>query len=175
MVLIILVALQAAAPTHSTYKYLVLAGLSSCLAGDVFMMLRTKKVMAGMASFFVALLFYMGAFSSGLKSSLAFWPLTALAVYAFFFAGKLLPHLGRKKIPVSLYVAAMTIMAWFSAERYLQMKELHALSACSGAVLFLVSDSAWAVNHLVRKRRFGQILILSTYFAALWLIAVSIH
>jgi len=175
MVLIILVALQPAAPARSTYRYLILAGLLACLAGDVFMMLRTKKVMAGMASFFVALLFYIGAFSTGLKLSLAFWPFFVLAVYAFFFGRGLLPHLGRKKIPVILYVSAMIIMAWLSAGRYLQMKELHALSACSGAVLFLISDSAWAMNHFVRKRRLGQILILGTYFAAQWLIAVSIH
>jgi len=175
LVLIILIALQAPMPALSGYKYLILAGLLACLAGDVFMMLRTKKVMAGMASFFVALLFYIEAFSKGLKSSLAIWPILVLAVYAFFFAGRLLPHLGRKKVPVFLYIAAMTIMAWLSAERSIQLKELRALSACSGAVLFLISDSAWAMNHFVRKRKLGQILILSTYFVAQWLIAASIH
>jgi uncharacterized membrane protein YhhN len=76
---------------------------------------------------------------------------------------------------VILYVAAMTITAWLSAERYIQMKEFHSLSAYSGAVLFLISDSAWAVNYFVRKRRFTQLLILSTYFVAQWLIAVSVH
>jgi uncharacterized membrane protein YhhN len=175
MVLIILIALMAPTPALSSYKYLILAGLWACLAGDAFMMLRNKKVMAGMASYLVALLFYIGAFSRGLKFSLAFWPFLVLAAYAVFFAKGLLPHLGRKKIPVILYVAAMTIMAWLSAERYIQMKEFHSLSAYSGAVLFLISDSAWAVNYFVRKRRLAQVLILSTYFVAQWLIAVSVH
>jgi uncharacterized membrane protein YhhN len=175
MVLIILVALMAPTPALSFYKYLILAGLWACLAGDAFMMLRNKKVMAGMASYLVALLFYIWAFSRGFNFSLAFWPFLVLAAYAVFFTKGLLPHLGRKKIPVILYVAAMTIMAWLSAERYIQMKESHALSAYVGAVLFLISDSAWAANNFVRKRRFSQVLILSTYFAAQWLIAVSIH
>ncbi|MCX6578427.1 MAG: lysoplasmalogenase [Candidatus Aminicenantes bacterium] len=175
MVLIILIALQAARSALPSTKYLILAGLCACLAGDVFMILRSKKVMAGMASFFIALLLYIGAFSTGLRFSFAFWPFLVLVTYGVFFTKGLLPHLGRKKIPVIFYVAAMTIMAWLSAERYIQMKESHALSAYVGAVLFLISDSAWAVNNFVRKRRFTQVLILSSYFAAQWLIAVSIH
>ncbi len=175
MVLIIFVALQAARPSAPSYKILILGGLCACLAGDVFMMLRNKRLMAGMASFFIALLFYIAAFSVGLKSSLVIWPFVVLAAYGFLFTKGLLPYLGRKKISVIVYVAAMTVVAWLSAERYIQIKEFHALSAYSGAVLFLISDSAWAVNNFVRKRRFAQILILSTYFAAQWHIAISIH
>jgi len=175
MVLIIFIALRAAMPALSLYQILIAAGLCASLAGDVFMMLRDKKVIAGMACFIVALLFYIGAFSRGLRFSLALWPFIILLVYAVIITTKLLPYLGQKKIPVILYVVAMTIMAWLSAERYLQMREIHALSAYTGAVLFLISDSAWALNQFVRKHKFGQVLILTTYFAAQWLIAISVY
>ena len=46
--------------------------------------------------------------------------------------------------------------------------------ACSLAVLFAASDSALTVNRFRGQYRNAQALILSTYFAAQWLIARSV-
>jgi len=46
--------------------------------------------------------------------------------------------------------------------------------ACSLAVLFVISDSALAINRFRGRYRSAQALILSTYFAAQWLIARSV-
>lgn len=123
MVLIILIALRESTPIMPFYRTFIAAGLCASLAGDVFMMLREKRVMAGMACFFVALSLYTWAYSKGIGSSFVFWPLLILVVYAIALTKKLLPNLGRKKIPVILYVAAMTIMVWLAAERYNQIEK----------------------------------------------------
>jgi len=49
-----------------------------------------------------------------------------------------------------------------------------ALLAFLGAVLFVVSDSALAVNRFRGGYDGAQALILSTYFAAQWLMARSV-
>jgi len=175
MVFVVLTALRNAPAAVFSYQILIVAGLCGSLAGDVFMMLENKQVLAGMACFFVALSFYIWGFTKGIKASFVFWPLVILIVYAVAFTRKLFPYLGRKKIPVLLYVAAMTIMVWLAAERYNQIREIHALSAYTGAVLFLISDSAWALDQFIRKHRHSQILILASYFAAQVLIALSVH
>jgi uncharacterized membrane protein YhhN len=47
------------------------------------------------------------------------------------------------------------------------------LLAMMGAILFILSDSALAVDRFKGRFRGAQALILSTYFTAQWLIALS--
>jgi uncharacterized membrane protein YhhN len=171
---IILMALQGTGGVSSSYKYFIAVGLGASLAGDIFMMLRQKKFIAGLISFLVAHLFYMAAFSSRIKTALAFWPAVLLLIYALVFLNFLFPHLGRKKIPVVIYVLVITAMAWLAAERYIQAREIKALSALIGAGLFLISDSSLAAEYFIKKRKWGQALTLGAYFAAQLLIALSI-
>jgi uncharacterized membrane protein YhhN len=52
----------------------------------------------------------------------------------------------------------------------------HSLTACLagvGAILFTISDTTLAVNHFLRRFRWAQVAILSTYYAAQTLIAWS--
>jgi uncharacterized membrane protein YhhN len=58
--------------------------------------------------------------------------------------------------------------------RWSQTGQSQALLAFLGAVLFLVSDSALAVNRFRGHYKSAPALILSTYFAAQWLIARSV-
>ncbi|HIC51136.1 MAG TPA: lysoplasmalogenase, partial [Candidatus Marinimicrobia bacterium] len=43
-----------------------------------------------------------------------------------------------------------------------------------GAVLFLISDGLLAINRFMRPFRVAQAVILTTYFTAQWLIALSV-
>ena len=58
--------------------------------------------------------------------------------------------------------------------RWLAVEEAGALLACLGAVLFVASDSALAVNRFRRPFAASQLVVLGTYFSAQWLIALSI-
>jgi uncharacterized membrane protein YhhN len=153
---------------------MIVAGLLFSLAGDVLLMLPSDRFAAGLASFLVAHLFYIAAFAAdaGFGSApLALLPfvLGCAALYLL-----LRPNLGRLEIPVLLYMLVIAVMAWQAVARWLAVGQLGALLACIGAVLFVVSDAALALNRFHRPIPAASLLKRSTYFGGQWLIAVSI-
>ena len=172
--LILLLALQMDGPVSSFYRNAVAAGLVFSLAGDVFLMLPQNRFAFGLGSFLVGHFFYIAAFTSvqGFRISvlcLAPFLLAAGVVYAM-----LLPHLGRLWLPVLFYVLAIMAMAWQAAERWELSGDASSLLALAGALLFLVSDSALAFNRFRAPFHSAQAIVLSTYYAAQWLIALSV-
>jgi uncharacterized membrane protein YhhN len=171
---VIIIVWTAGRPSPASYKYGILAGLGLSLLGDIFMMLPKKKFQEGLAAFLGAHIGYIVAFSAGLKASLKFWPLIAFLTPSFFMLFRLSPNLQKMKIPVSVYLLVITVMAWLSLERHLQFQTTKTAFALAGACLFLVSDSVLAENRFIRKFEAAQALILSTYFPAQLLIGLSV-
>jgi uncharacterized membrane protein YhhN len=95
-------------------------------------------------------------------------------MYGIFIFSILSPHLGQMKLPVLVYMVVILVMAWQAWERWSQTGQSGALLAFLGAVLFLISDSALAVKRFGGRYKSAPALILSTYFAAQWLIARSV-
>jgi len=174
MVFIILLALQGARPDASLYKYAILAGLGFSLVGDIFLMLPLKRVIAGLVSFLVAHLCYIVAFSAGIHLSVSGFLLALFLLYVIIMFAVLFPHLGKMKLPVLVYELVIVMMAWRAVERWVQIGDAGALLALAGALLFVISDSVWAINRFVRRYKSAQALILSSYFCAQWLIALSV-
>jgi len=77
-------------------------------------------------------------------------------------------------LPVLVYELVIVMMAWRAVERWAQIGDTGALLALAGAILFVISDSVWATNRFVRRYKIAQALILSSYFCAQWLIALSV-
>jgi uncharacterized membrane protein YhhN len=173
MVFILLIAVQAGWPDVSRYKVAIIAGLLFSLAGDVFLMLPSDRFVAGLVSFLVAHLFYIAAFTSGTGFGFS-WRLLPCAIYGILIFSILAPHLGKMKLPVVVYMVVILVMAWQAWERWHQTGQSTALLASLGAVLFVVSDSALAVNRFRGPYKMARVLTLSTYFAAQWLIALSV-
>jgi uncharacterized membrane protein YhhN len=173
-VLILLVAVDATGSEGSLYSYAIIAGLVCSLAGDLFLMLPSDRFVAGLVSFLVAHLFYTVGFISGMGFSLSLWALLPLLAYGVVMFSALSPHLGRMKLPVSVYMGAILVMAWQAWERWVWTRQQEALLAAIGAVLFLISDSALALNRFRGQYRSARALTLGTYFAAQWLIALSV-
>ena len=172
--LIIAVAAVAAAPVPAAYKTLVLAGLAFSLLGDVALMFPEKWFTAGLVSFLAAQILYILAFRpqpGHPVSPMVFLPFVLYGLLMFFL---LAPGLGKMKLPVLVYIAAITIMAGFAAGRFVDLGGTRPLLAFAGAVLFLISDSVLAYDRFAKKIGPAQILILGTYFPAQLLIALSI-
>ncbi len=172
--LILLIALQIDGPVSGFYRNAIAAGLVFSLAGDVFLMLPKNRFVFGLASFLVGHLFYIAAFASveGFRVSLlclAPFLLCGAVVY-----GMLLPRLGRLWLPVLVYVLTILVMAWQAAERWERSEDSSALLALVGALFFVVSDSALAMNRFRKPFRSAQALVLSTYYIAQCLIAFSV-
>ena len=174
MIAIFLAALLKPALQSPRYRYFILAGLAVSLAGDVFMMLRNKRFVEGLSAFLIALLCYIAAFLNVTTVRADFGTVFPLFLYASIMITVLFPKLGRMKIPVGVYILVITIMAGLAIQRFVDIGGTSALRAFLGALLFVVSDSVLAINRFVRKFRAAQAVILSTYFAAQWLLALSV-
>jgi len=172
--LIIAVAAAATAPVPAAYKWFILAGLVFSLLGDIALMFPDKWFQAGLVAFLAAQVLYILAFKpqpGHPVSPLTFLPFVLYGLLMFFL---LAPHLGPLKVPVFVYVAAITLMAGFAAARYVDRGGTKPLLAFAGAILFLVSDSVLAYDRFARKIPGARILVLGTYFPAQLLIALSV-
>ena len=171
-VLIILIALNAG--INSSYSLAILAALTASLFGDVFLLFESKFIL-GLVSFLIAHIFYIKAFYSGFsRFGLLFFALPLL-----FYAGLMLrllwPGLAKLKLPVLIYISAILLMAYQAAEAYHRSHGLSALLALAGALLFSFSDSVLALNKFRKPFKTAQLLILSSYYLAQWLISLSLY
>lgn len=173
-ILILLIAVQASEPGLAFYKYAITAGLVCSLAGDIFLMLPSDQFIPGLASFLIGHLFYIAAFTSGTGFGFSLWLLGPFVVFGIVMFRVLSPYLGKMRMPVIAYMAVILVMAWQAWERLGQTGQIAALSASIGAVLFVISDSALALDRFRGPFKSARFVTLSTYYAAQWLIALSV-
>jgi uncharacterized membrane protein YhhN len=156
------------------YRALVFVGLLFSLAGDVFLMLPRDRFVAGLLSFLCAHLCYIAAFAGEGLRALSLWAAGALVAYGALMMLLLWSGLGPMRAPVAFYVVVILLMVWLALGRWLAApEEAGRLFALWGALLFAASDSLLAWNKFRGEFRAAQALVLSTYFAAQWLIALS--
>jgi uncharacterized membrane protein YhhN len=74
---------------------------------------------------------------------------------------------------VVVYAAAILLMAGAALSRWWGGGADGGVWAAAGALMFVASDSALAWDRFGGEFRGAQSVVLSTYFAAQWLIAVS--
>ena len=172
--LIILFALLLPATVAAPYKLLVVLGLLCSLAGDVFLMLPQDRFIPGLVSFLLAHLFYIAAFTRGVGFDLTWWPLLLYLLYGGVMLGLLWPHLGGMRMPVLVYMAVILVMGRQALARWLTLGTVAAALAAAGALLFVISDSVLALDRFRGRFAAARLLVLSTYFAAQWLIAWSV-
>ena len=173
-VLVITVALIARTPMPAAYKTLILAGLLCSLLGDIALMFPDKWFTAGLVSFLAAHVFYILAFKPGPGRPVSAGMLLPFIIFGLLMFRILAPSLGRLKVPVLVYMAAITAMAGLAAGRFVYNGGTRPLLAFAGAVLFLISDSVLAYDRFAKKIGPAQAIILGTYFPAQLLIALSI-
>ena len=169
----ILIAVRAAGPVSPRYRTLVTLGLVCSLAGDVFLMLPGDRFIAGLASFLVAHLLYIGAFATH-GGRLRDWPAAGVFVLAGGVLALLWPTLGALRVPVIAYVAVIATMGWQALARFHATGSASARLAAMGAMSFLVSDSALAVRKFRGDFAGSVLVVLGTYWLAQWCIARSV-
>lgn len=172
--LILLIALLKTGTSFPTYRLALVLGLTASLAGDVFLMLPARFFVAGLASFLVAHLLYIGGIASTGISVGQVWRYLPFGAYAAALYLYLRPRLTSLRPAVMAYSLVITSMAWLGWERAVQTPELAAGLAAAGALLFVASDSALAVNRFARPIRAAPLVVLGTYYAAQLLLAHSI-
>lgn len=171
-ILIIGIALLGVSP-NALYKNLIIIGLVFCLGGDVFLMLPAKYFIMGLVSFLIGHIFYIVAFATDGGFALSWW-LLPLIVYGAIMYGILHPHLGKMRGPVIAYLLVILTMAWQALTRWSALQTTSAMLAAAGAMTFVVSDSALSLDRFREKFRSARVIVLTTYWLAQWLIALSV-
>lgn len=153
----------------SRYRAWIAAGLVASLAGDILLMLPQGLFVAGLAAFLLAHLCYIRAFTvdgAGLRAPLL--PGIPVLVAAIAVLVYLWPSLGPMRVPVSCYVATITIMSWQAVARWWVRRTPDAAFAAAGSLCFLASDASLAINRFVAPFAGATLVILGTYYAAQW-------
>ena len=173
---ILILAVAFVRPADSVaYQHWILLALVLSLAGDVSLMFKSNRwFLAGLSSFLLAHLAFVAAFLSGLAHiepplwsyAVLLWGMAMLRV--------LWPRAGALKIPVLVYGAALAAMTLTAAARHAALDTPASLYALCGAWLFMLSDSLLGYRQFVRRYAGAQPLILTTYWAAIGLIAWSV-
>jgi len=171
-ILIIGIALLGVSP-NALYKTLIIIGLIFCLGGDIFLMLPAKYFIMGLVSFLIGHIFYIAAFATDGGLELSWW-LLPLIVYGGIIYRILHPHLGKMRGPVIAYLVVILTMAWQALTRWSGLQTMSALLAAIGAMTFVVSDTALALDRFRQKYHSARVIVLSTYWLAQWLIALSV-
>ena len=169
MILIIVLALSGADP-FSFYGSAILIGLIFSIVGDL-LLIPEHLFTAGLVSFLLAHLCYLAAF--------AHWPVAPLGalpflLYIVLFLGVLWNKLGKLTAPVAVYAVVIASMGWLAVDRYLAHHDFASLLAAAGAVLFIISDTILASDKFKQPFKMARLLVLSSYFLAQWLIALSV-
>jgi uncharacterized membrane protein YhhN len=173
--LLVLVLALSFTAAPAAYCWAVVGGLAFSTAGDIFLMLPRDRFIAGLVSFLIAHLLYTFAFSIDAPFGAA-----ALLWLPFFAVGSVIVALvwrgiaPRLRGAVVAYVVIIATMAGQAAGRWHTLGGDAALLAAIGAALFVVSDSALALNRFRAPFRAERALTLGTYWTAQTLIALSV-
>lgn len=154
------------------YRKTVLLGLLFCLIGDSFLLFESF-FLYGLTSFLVGHLCFLYAF---VKQQGFQWPLVP-GIFLGSIASTILflcyDNLGVLLLPVLVYIGVILIMSWQGIALQ-QQKEHFTFRYVGWAVgLFLFSDAVLALNKFYIPFAYSGVLVLSTYWLAISLIALS--
>src|ERR1035437_8488872 len=135
-------------------------------------MMPSDKFVHGLLSFLGAHIVVAGALFSVTPAVAPSLAVTMRAVAAALYA-VLYPGLAKMKIPVLVYVLAISLMAWRAWESWLHLPGTDTLMAATGTVLFMVSDATLAFDRFRGEFRSAQAVILATYLSAILLLSLS--
>jgi uncharacterized membrane protein YhhN len=169
MLVIILIAFLNSGTPMTFYQQMIIAGLIFSTIGDV-LLIDSRRFVQGLLSFLAAHTCFIFAF----YSTPNFIGLVFYLVYVAVFLTVLWKHLNKLKLPVIIYSLALAAMSWLALSKMIEHQNQQTFYAFLGSIFFVVSDSLLAFAKFKSPFRFAEVLILSTYFLAQWLIALSV-
>lgn len=174
--LIIALAARPRPVTYPGYRTPVLIGLVFALLGDIFLMVPADWFLAGLASFAVTHICYLAAFRSDIGWAPRWLPFAALGGIAAALLAVLWPGLEPAlRAPVVIYAGLLAAMTAQATGRASILGRRGTWVAAAGALLFMCSDSILALDRFRFPFEASRAVVLSTYFTAQWLIALSVE
>lgn len=165
--------------TYAAYRRALLAGLGFSWLGDVLLMLP-KSTLAlgfelGLASFLLAHLCFLRALTRDARWARPLWPLLFLLLIGCANLAVLWPGIGAAlRPPVLAYMLCLVAMSAQAIARARSLATPASSLAALGGLLFLSSDTLLAYNKFYAPLPASALLVLGTYYAALYLLARSL-
>jgi uncharacterized membrane protein YhhN len=176
----LLFVLTAVVQPHPILRYylFILPGLVFCLCGDVLLALPQKKsFLFGLISFLLGHIFYIiGFFYIAQESPWTWVGSVIFLVISGWVYIRLRPNLGSMKVPVLVYVMAITVMisaAW-SVLGDFYLTGLGRIMVFVGAVCFYISDVFVARDRFFKKKFINRLIGLPLYYSGQFLLAFSV-
>ncbi len=171
-VLVIIIALLSFTEENKIYNKYTIIALFFCLTGDIFL-LKSAYFIFGLVAFLIAHLFFTYAFSTINGFSRNFKPLIVLSIICLAYFFYLKPGLGDLTIPVAVYMSVIILMTWQAISLYFKDPQKVYLFIGCGAICFMLSDSLLAYNKFKAPFALADVLILATYWLAVYIFAYS--
>jgi uncharacterized membrane protein YhhN len=131
----------------------------------------------GLIAFFLAHIMYMTVFFStpgeSMKHGSVVWQLLPLILYGTILVLILYNDLGSMKVPVILYAIVILTMVFAAITRYGKVELQSYLLVLAGAILFVISDSALAINKFSHPFNSSGLVVMSTYVVAQFMIVAG--
>ena len=151
-----------------------LLGLILALLGDCFLLYETPDFFKiGLVAFLGMQLSYLAAFNRKrrIPKSKDYIISGAIATLGLGVLAFLWKDLGDHRILVSIYIAAITLMAIYAYLRHPKLRGYTIILA--GVILFMLSDGVLAYNKFTSEVPYGQIIVMLTYMVAQYLIVTG--
>jgi len=160
--------------SESGYRNGIVIGLLLSTAGDVFLMLPGDYFVYGLASFLLAHLAYLFAFTRRERLFAIAWPMLAYGLVAALAVSALWPKLPRGlMLPVVVYAAVLTAMAAQAVVVWRKRRDYSTALAAAGGLFFVASDSMLSIESFLTPFAAAPLSVLTTYWIAQCLIGLS--
>ena len=170
-----------ASGTEGMFRRILLAALLFSWLGDICLLFEHRNglfFILGLAAFLTAHVFYILYFLRIRSPRDSFFrkrPVMFLAAVAYVLELLFLlwPGLGAMKVPVVVYALVIGTMLCLALWQYGRLENRTAYLFAAGAMLFVLSDSALAIDRFRNHFSGSGILVMSTYVAAQLLLAMG--
>lgn len=163
----------------SIYRLFLTIGLIFSWIGDLLLLYAESSewyFIGGLAAFLVTQIVYAASFNKATYEKLRFNAAKLLPVFilAFVMSTRIIPHTEDMMIPIIAYsIALFTMLGYAKLREELTTRSSYILSL-AGGVCFVVSDGVLAYNKFVFSIPYANLIIMSTYIAAQYLITYGI-
>jgi uncharacterized membrane protein YhhN len=165
---------------HTRLDLLMFSGLIFSWAGDVtleFVQNNGNIFIIGLAFFLLAHMMYLAMFiltpGKNTITGIRFCFLIPVLIYGTVLVMYLYNDLGAMKIPVIAYALVILLMLSGAINRIEKVSRKSYFLVLAGAILFVLSDSAIAINKFSNQFEYSSLVIMSTYITAQFLIVTG--
>jgi uncharacterized membrane protein YhhN len=154
------------------YVKSIVFGLVFCLFGDAFLLFNSYFLF-GLGSFLIGHLFFLYAFVKRQGWQKRYGIGLFLVILAIGICWLIQDKLNTLLIPVLLYMLVIVLMSWQGWGLALNCKTKNLRSLGLGVSLFMFSDTLIAFDKFYIPFSYSGLLILATYWIAIYIIALS--